>query len=353
MTESFEFPTDDAKQAKLLIPKEYDPYQSSASPRKCYFKFDAERRALVLMADDSDDLLDVLDPEDIIGASVEVNLLSGDSKSHATKSSKTNVDSETTTPALRATSPENDENEPKSNIPSDTQAAATLKIFMYPRKDPSADSVVMSCMGKQQKTAPVKDFPNKDSSQRLLHRYACHRSFAVAPAEDLLHISTLVKAIRKLARPFSPESERLLVLVNPFAGRKKGMEIYKNVVAPMLDQAGIEHDSVITTHAGQAEELMVPKTDKSNEIDDVSKYDGLVAIGGDGSIHEILQGIKKRPDCFALLKKLKLGHIGAGTSNGLSASLAHASQVRQHCRSFSLITASSRQKMLMCFFLFQ
>lgn len=333
MTESFEFPTDDAKQAKLLIPKEYDPYQSSASPRKCYFKFDAERQALVLMADDSDDLLDVLDPEDIIGASVEVNLLSGDSKSHATKSSKTNVDSETTN-SLRATSPDHDQNAPKSNILSDTQAAATLKIFMYPRKDPSRDSIVVSCMGKHQKTAPVKDFPNKDATSKLLHRYPCHRSFAVAPAEDLLHISTLVKAIRKLARPSSPESERLLVMVNPFAGRKKGMEIYKNVVVPMLDQAGIEHDSVITTRAGQAEELMAPKTDKSDEMDDVSKYDGLVAIGGDGSIHEILQGIKKRPDCFALLKKLKLGHIGAGTSNGLSASLAHASQVRQHHRSF-------------------
>jgi diacylglycerol kinase family enzyme len=76
----------------------------------------------------------------------------------------------------------------------------------------------------------------------------------------------------------------------------------------------------------------LPKTDKSNEIDDVAKYDALVAIGGDGTLHEILLVNKTRPDCDALLKKLKLGHVGAGTSNGLSASLAHASQVGQHRR---------------------
>lgn len=107
------------------------------------------------------------------------------------------------------------------------------------------------------------------------------------------------------------------------------MDIYNSVVMPMLEQAAIDYDHVITTHAGHAEEQMAPKDGKGDldGIADITKYEGLVVIGGDGSVYEIMQGIKKRPDCEKVLKNLKLGHIGAGTSNGLSASLAHASQV--------------------------
>ena len=86
-----------------------------------------------------------------------------------------------------------------------------------------------------------------------------------------------------------------------------------NIVAPMLDQAGIDHDHVTTTHAGHAEEQMAPKEGEGSDgIADISKYDGIVAIGGDGSVYEIMQGIKKRTDCDAVLKNLKLGGKSPG-----------------------------------------
>lgn len=346
---TFDFPSQEFKEAKLYIPQVYDPYQQSSSTgsegrRQCFFRFDAKHNALVLVANDDDkdddeeeDILDILRVDDVIGASLEVELLQN---KHST---------EPRVAAAAAASDDDDTNNaPKAPTPSDTQAAAKLTIFMYPRRNPSNESILTTCTGnRRQRDKPVKEFPigtkqsNSKSSdrddgttsaaKRMLHRYAHHRSFQVAPAEDLAHITALVKAIRKVARPTSSASttERLLVIVNPFSGTKKGLEIYKNNVAPMLEQAGVEHDSIITTHAGHAEEAMAIKEEGKDEggIADISKYDGIVGIGGDGSIYEIMQGIKKRSDCDDILKKLKLGHIGAGTSNGLSASLAHASQV--------------------------
>jgi sphingosine kinase len=113
--------------------------------------------------------------------------------------------------------------------------------------------------------------------------------------------------------------------VNPFSGTKKGRIVFKNVVAPMFEQAGIVYDHLMTGYANHAMERM-KEQEKDSSITDVSKYDGIVAIGGDGIIHEILQGIRERSDCDEILSKLKLGVIGSGTSNGLSKSLVHASK---------------------------
>ena len=72
---------------------------------------------------------------------------------------------------------------------------------------------------------------------------------------------------------------------------------------------------------------MRQQTESSGELKDLTEYTGIVSIGGDGVVHEIMQGIHSRPDGRDLLKRLKFGTIGAGSSNGLSASLAHASEV--------------------------
>ena len=320
MSES-DFPSEAAKAATLLLPQVCDPYQNEDDPRKCFLRYDATHKALVVMTEDTEEVMDILQIDDVIGASIQIafhdNSNDNDGGNDEPRSTAGNLES----------------NEPASPVPVDTQAAATLTIYVYPRKDPSNESIVTSCTGKHPREQPVKEFEaaGKDPS-KLLPRYPHHRTFQVAPAEDFANLSALVQGIRTLARPESPPSkERLLVIVNPFSGRKQGLEIYQSVVMSMLEQAGIDHDELITTHAGHAEEQMAPKDDRKDDLDgiaDITKYDGLVAIGGDGSIYEIMQGIQKRPDCEKVLKNLKLGHIGAGTSNGLSASLAHACQVR-------------------------
>jgi len=93
----------------------------------------------------------------------------------------------------------------------------------------------------------------------------------------------------------------------------------------MLEQAGIAHDCLITTHEKHAEERM-KKQSSTSDFRDISEYSGIVLVGGDGCIHEAMQGIHQRNDRDIILERVKLGTIGAGTSNGFSASLAHASK---------------------------
>ena len=334
------FPSEAARKAKLFIPETYDPYQNQHSPRKCYFQYDQDNNALVLVADDTEELLDIFEFDDIVGASVEVELLGSKepraseavifenstlegSSREAENGIRESIGKDQGN-VLKATYPNN---APTSLIPRDTQAAAKLTLFTYPRKDPSKVSMFSSCTGRNTYQAVKKIDSNKER-KKLFHRYACHHTFQLAPVEDLDDVSSVVKTIQKLARPASEDGDRLLVIVNPFSGRKKGIEIFQSVVSPMLDQAGVEYDVIITTHAGHGEEAMAPKEKEVDGISDISKYTGLVAIGGDGSVYELFQGIRKRSDCEKLLQTLTLGHIGAGTSNGLSATLAHASKVR-------------------------
>ena len=338
------WPSKEAEDAKLFVPETYAPYQDPNSPATCFLRYDAEHESLVLVNDLDREILDIIAIDDLIGAKVEVELLDSSVKPRAAQSVfRNDVTGGPSSPAdggifqalnsnkdnvFTIQNPSNDDNAPSSPIPFDTQAAAVLTLYAYPRKDPSKDSLIASCAGKSH-LEPVKDFPNTEETIKWLPRYAHHRRFQVAPSEDFSAISAVVKAIRLLAKPTSVESERLLVVINPFSGRKKGLEVYNTHVVSMLDQAGIEHDHVITSRAGHAQELMKPrKVADADGIEDISKYTGIVAIGGDATVYEIFQGLQERSDCDEILSSVKIGHIAGGTSNGLSATLAHANQVR-------------------------
>ena len=98
---------------------------------------------------------------------------------------------------------------------------------------------------------------SRSSKQETCHwyRYAKHRRFRVAPTEHLTDLSTLASAIRTLSKTLD-KAERFLVLVNPCSGKKRGLIEYEKVLRPMLEQAGICHDCLITTHPNHARERM-------------------------------------------------------------------------------------------------
>jgi hypothetical protein len=338
---SSDWPKAEAERAKLYIPSTHEPYQES-EPGKCFLRFDADNKLLLLVSEANGETVDVIDPNDIIGAAVEVELLGLSETPRSVKNKsffRNPISPEDTSQDKAASSScgifkplvEDVEklfsvsnNEPFSEIPFDTQAAAVLTLYVYPRVDYSKQSFFRSCGLASKSELDINKTTPTDLS-KLGPRQAHHRKFQVAPAEDFSAISTVVQGIRKLCRP-NLKGDRLLVVVNPFSGTAKGNEVYETVVAPMLDQAGLDYDHLITTHAHHAEERMKEQP-KDSETLDLSEYDGIVAIGGDGIIHEIMQGIYGRSDCQELLKKFKLGHVGAGTSNGLAMSLAHASKV--------------------------
>ena len=95
---------------------------------------------------------------------------------------------------------------------------------------------------------------------------------------------------------------KFILTVNPHGGTKKGPQLLKKV-KPIFDAAGAELFIIETTFAGHAQEL-------ANQFD-LSSYDGFIGIGGDGTLHEIVNGMLTRNDG----QKIPIGIIPGGSGN--------------------------------------
>ena len=96
--------------------------------------------------------------------------------------------------------------------------------------------------------------------------------------------------------------KKFYLVVNPHGGLKKGIKIL-NKVQPIFEKGGSELTILETEYAGHAR-------DYANELD-FTGYDGFCAIGGDGTMHEVINGMLKRNDG----KKLPIGLVTGGTGN--------------------------------------
>ncbi len=92
------------------------------------------------------------------------------------------------------------------------------------------------------------------------------------------------------------------LIVNPQGGAKKGHSILEKV-KPIFKKAGAELDIRETGYAGHAR--MMANTLK------FEGYKGLCAIGGDGTMHELVNGMLTRKD----RDKISLGLLTGGTGN--------------------------------------
>ena len=95
---------------------------------------------------------------------------------------------------------------------------------------------------------------------------------------------------------------KFVLTVNPHGGTKKGPQILKKV-KPIFEASGTDLFIIETTFAGHAKEL-------ANQLD-LTEYDGFIGIGGDGTLHEIINGMLSRPDG----NKIPIGIIPGGSGN--------------------------------------
>ena len=77
--------------------------------------------------------------------------------------------------------------------------------------------------------------------------------------------------------------KNLLVFVNPYGGKKQAVSVHKNIVSPLFKLAGVKETVVITERRNHAKDFV--------ESDDLSMYDGVIAVGGDGMFNEIMNGV--------------------------------------------------------------
>lgn len=116
--------------------------------------------------------------------------------------------------------------------------------------------------------------------------------------------------------PTSDERRRrVLVLLNPKSGSGNAREVFNMHVTPVLNEAEVPYDLYVTKHSNFAIEFMSTRV--------LDAWCCVIAVGGDGLFHEIVNGLLQREDWAHVLPHLALGIIPCGSGNGLARSIAH------------------------------
>ena len=116
---------------------------------------------------------------------------------------------------------------------------------------------------------------------------------------------------------------RLLVFINPYGGRKMGLQIYERHCKEIIQLAGIDASCIITQRANQIRDILM--------TNDLTPYDAVCCVGGDGTVAEMINGLIGRAmrDAGLDLRKppyipkpsLPVGIIPAGSTDTIVYSL--------------------------------
>eukprot|EP00053_Salpingoeca_punica_P007645 m.69566 g.69566 ORF g.69566 m.69566 type:complete len:490 (-) comp14258_c0_seq1:238-1707(-) len=127
----------------------------------------------------------------------------------------------------------------------------------------------------------------------------------------------------------------LTVIVNPVAGRRDSEDIFQKEVAPVLQLAGVDYTHVML-HSRRRESQKRTKSGalKGGIMDDIvndldlTKTDGIVIVGGDGVLSELVTCLRNRPE-KELVEKIPIGIIPTGTTNTLASKFHLAKSTSQ------------------------
>ena len=110
--------------------------------------------------------------------------------------------------------------------------------------------------------------------------------------------------------------KRVLILLNPVSGKKMGMKIFNQHISPFLNDTNIEYELFVTQRANHARERLISE--------DLSQWDALLFMSGDGLLNEGVNGLLAREDAdFAIQKPY--GLIPCGSGNAIAGAILHYS----------------------------
>ncbi|XWS68404.1 hypothetical protein CRYUN_Cryun04dG0087200 [Craigia yunnanensis] len=102
---------------------------------------------------------------------------------------------------------------------------------------------------------------------------------------------------------------KMLVILNPRSGRGRSSKVFHGIVEPIFKLAGFKLEVVKTTSAGHAKKL-------ASTVDISTCPDGIICVGGDGIINEVLNGLLSRDNQKEGIS-IPIGIIPAGSDNSL------------------------------------
>lgn len=115
----------------------------------------------------------------------------------------------------------------------------------------------------------------------------------------------------------SKRNKNFLVLVNPNGGPGRARHIYESTCAPMLKMGRCHTTIIETTHRFHAQEL-------ARDMADILKFDAIICCSGDGTPHEVINGLAQRTkykDAARALATLPLCQLPCGSGNSVAISL--------------------------------
>ena len=102
---------------------------------------------------------------------------------------------------------------------------------------------------------------------------------------------------------------RVLAIVNPHAGVNDNRLIYSTTILPFLNAHNVQCVSHFTERTGHARQIM--------HAVELTSYQCVIVVGGDGTLHEVINGLMTRKDSA----KLPLALIPCGTGNAVGTDL--------------------------------
>ncbi|CAA7392039.1 unnamed protein product [Spirodela intermedia] len=107
----------------------------------------------------------------------------------------------------------------------------------------------------------------------------------------------------------SKSTQRVLVILNPRSGHGRSSKVFHGKVEPIFKLAGFKMEIVNTTSAGHAKSL-------ASTVDFSTCPDGIICVGGDGIVNEVLNGLLGRSNQKEAIS-IPIGIIPAGSDNSL------------------------------------
>ncbi|XP_054762621.2 sphingosine kinase 2-like [Lytechinus pictus] len=176
-----------------------------------------------------------------------------------------------------------------------------LQIFVYMyNKNPKNGGV----RRRKELTLIAEEFEMQEENAALVEKW-------------YLTISALLRGVEfasmnDLKESLIPKPPHYLVCINPFSGKGKSHELFKNEAKPILEEAGITFKEIITERKGHGHELAVNL--------DLNQYNGVIIVSGDGLVYEFINGFGERPDREEAFK-MPIGIIPGGSGNALCSAI--------------------------------
>lgn len=136
----------------------------------------------------------------------------------------------------------------------------------------------------------------------------------------------------------SVRRRKYIVIINPKSGTGNSEKIWKHQVMPLLEDAKVEIDLLMTTSATDAPKYI----QYYQELDTI--IDAILCLGGDGTLNDVINAVMRRDDAFKCMKSITFIPIPSGSGNGMAKSISYESNLSCTPESMTFLALKGSKK---------